>query len=417
MNPKREKYLTIFEIIPNPAFILDVENRVDNINNAAFDLFSDVLPAGAAYSGKAQIVEVLPWLEEALEAFVAREDLETTIEKDVETRNGLVHFQIRLKRMLDLYEKFIGTIVILNDISYLKQAERTVARARDFYLTLFEEFPTQIWRAGLDGRCNYVNRAWLSFTGKKMVEEIGDGWILDIHDQDQERFRQKFLEAFKIREPFDAEFRLRRYDGRYRWVLSVGRPFNDLEGRFSGYIGSCTDISDRKAHEEELVFQATHDLLTGLPNRRLLETDLPRVIARTGRGVNSVVLMMDLDRFKNVNDAFGHNIGDQVLIDVSKILLKQLRRDSDLLTRFGGDEFAVLFEDLDMGEAGTIAQRLCESIATFNFLPDRGGVRLSLSVGLALIKERETLEAILYRADNAMYRAKELGGNRIIVAE
>jgi diguanylate cyclase (GGDEF)-like protein/PAS domain S-box-containing protein len=417
MNPEREKYLTIFETIPNPAFILDVEDRVDNINNAAFDLFSDVLPAGAGYYGKAQIGEILPWLKEALEAFVGGEDLETTFEKDVETRKGLIHFQIKLKRMLDLYEKFVGTIIILNDISYLKQAERTVARARDFYLTLFEEFPTQIWRAGLDGKCNYVNKAWLLFTGKKMAEEIGDGWILDIHDQDQEKFKQAFLEAFKIREPFEAEFRLRRHDGRYRWVLSLGRPFKDIDGGFAGYIGSCTDITDRKAHEEELIFQATHDLLTGLPNRRLLEADLPRVIARTGRGVDSVVLFMDLDRFKNVNDTFGHNTGDQVLIDISKILLKQLRRDSDLLTRLGGDEFAILFEDLDIGEAGAIAQRLCESVATSDILPDRGGVRLSLSVGLALIKERETPEAILSRADNAMYRAKELGGNRIIIAE
>jgi diguanylate cyclase (GGDEF)-like protein/PAS domain S-box-containing protein len=319
--------------------------------------------------------------------------------------------------MLNLYEKFVGTIVILNDISYLKQAERTVARARDFHLTLFEEFPTQIWRAGLDGKCNYVNKAWLLFTGKKMAEETGDGWILDIHDHDQERFKQAFLEAFKLREPFETEFRLRRHDGRCRWVLSLGRPFNDLDGVFAGYIGSCTDIQERKAHEEELIFQATHDLLTGLPNRRVLETDLPRVIARTGRGVDSVVLVMDLDRFKKVNDTFGHNAGDQVLIDLSKMLQKQLRRGSDLLTRLGGDEFAVLFEDLDIGEAGAIAQRLCESVATSDFLPDRGGVQLSLSVGLALIKERETPEVILSRADNAMYRAKELGGNRIIIAE
>jgi diguanylate cyclase (GGDEF)-like protein len=238
-----------------------------------------------------------------------------------------------------------------------------------------------------------------------------------MHDQDQERFKQAFREAFKIREPFETEFRLRRHDGRHRWVLSLGRPFKDLEGGFAGYIGSCTDITDRKAHEEELVFQATHDLLTGLPNRRVLETDLPRVIARTSRGVDSVVLVMDLDRFKNVNDTFGHNAGDQVLIDISKILLKQLRRDSDLLTRLGGDEFAVLFEDLDIGEAGAIAQRLCESVATSDFLSDRGGIRISLSVGLALVKERETPEVILSRADNAMYRAKELGGNRIIIAE
>lgn len=417
MNPEREKYLTIFETIPNPAFILDVENRIDNINNAAFDLFSDVLPAGVSYYGKARISEILPWLKEALEAFGEGEDLETTFEKDVETRKGLIHFQIKLKRMLDLYEKFIGTIVILNDISYLKQAERTVARARDFYLTLFEEFPTQIWRVGLDGKCNYVNKAWLLFTGKKMEEEIGDGWIQDIHDQDRERFNQTLLEAFKIREPFETEFRLRRHDGRHRWVLSLGRPFNGLEGEFAGYVGSCTDITERKDHEADLVYLATHDSLTGLPNRRLLETDLPRVIARTGRGIDSVVLVMDLDRFKIVNDTFGHNAGDQVLIDFSKMLLKQFRKDSDRLTRLGGDEFAVLFEDTDIGEAGRIAQRLCESVADFDFLSDRGGVRISLSVGLALIKERETPEMILSRADNAMYRAKELGGNRIIIAE
>jgi diguanylate cyclase (GGDEF)-like protein/PAS domain S-box-containing protein len=417
MNPEREKYLTIFETIPNPAFILDVEDRVDNINNAAFDLFRDVLHYGASSYTKAQIGEILPWLKEALEEFVGGEDLETTFEKDVETQLGLIHFQIKLKRMLDLYEKFVGTIIILNDISYLKQAERTVAKALDFYLTLFEEFPTQIWRAGLDSKCNYVNKAWLLFTGKKLDEETGDGWILDIHDQDQEKFKQAFLEAFKVRGPFEAEFRLRRHDGRYRWVLSLGRPFKNLDGGFAGYIGSCTDITDRKAHEEELVFQATHDLLTGLPNRRVIETDLPRVIARTARGVESVVLVMDLDRFKNVNDTFGHNAGDQVLIDISKVLLKQLRRDSDLLTRLGGDEFAVLFEDLDIGEAGAIAQRLCDSVSASDFLPERGGVRLSLSVGLALIKERETPEAILSRADNAMYRAKELGGNRIIIAE
>ena len=138
MNPEREKYLTIFETIPNPAFILDVENRVDDINNAAFDLFRDVLPAGVSYYGKAQIGGILPWLKEALEAFVGGEDLETTFEKDVETQKGLIHFQIKLKRMLDLYEKFVGTIIILNDISYLKQAERTVARARDFHLTLLD---------------------------------------------------------------------------------------------------------------------------------------------------------------------------------------------------------------------------------------------------------------------------------------
>ena len=197
MNPEREKYLTIFETIPNPVFILDVESRIENINNAVFDLFRDLLPAGVGYYDKTHISGVLPWLKEDIEAFLDSEALEISFEKDVEISKGLIHFQIKLKRMLNLYDKFMGTIIILNDISYLKQAERTVARARDFYLTLFEEFPTQIWRVGLDGKCNYVNKAWLLFTGKKMEEEAGDGWLMDIHEQERERFKQAFLEALK----------------------------------------------------------------------------------------------------------------------------------------------------------------------------------------------------------------------------
>ncbi len=416
MSLERDKYLTIFEVIPNPAFILDVENRVDNINNVAFELFRELLPTGVGYYGRIRLDDVLPWIRENLDAFVTGEELETSFEQDVETRRGLIHFQIKLKRMLDLYEKFVGTIVLFNDISYLKLAERAVARARDFYLTLFEEFPTLIWRAGPQGRFDYFNRAWLQFTGRRVEEEVGEGWTQGVHPDDLPRFHDVYAGALKARSPFEMEFRIRRHDGRFRWMLNVGRPFNDLEGEFAGFLGSCYDITERKTHEQDLFYQATHDQLTGLPNRRVIEADLPRAISRAERGVDSTILALDLDRFKDVNDRWGHSAGDQVLVELG-VLLRKLMRTSDLLTRLGGDEFAVLLEDIDLLEAEKFAQRLCESVAGRAFIPEMGDSRLSLSIGLALIREHEIPAEVLARADKAMYRAKELGGNRAVVAD
>ncbi len=416
MGQERDRYLMIFEVIPNPSFILDVGNRIENINNVAFELFRDLLPTGVDYYGKARLDDVLPWIREDLDAFVTGEALEESFEKDVETRRGLVHFQIKLKRMLDLYEKFVGTIVILNDVSYLKLAERTVARARDFYLTLFEELPTLIWRAEPEGRFDYFNRAWLQFTGRTVDEEVGDGWMQGVHPDDLKRFGDVYSEALEARKPFETEFRIRRRDGRFRWMLNVGRPFNNLDGDYAGFLGSCYDITERKTHEQDLFYQATHDLLTGLPNRRVIETDLPRVISRTGRDVDSAVLVLDLDRFKNVNDAHGHGAGDKVLVELG-ILFRKLMRGGDLLTRLGGDEFAVLLEDIDLAGAEKFAQRLCEAVAGHAFIPEMGDSRLSLSVGLAIIKEHEIPGEVLTRADRAMYRAKELGGGRTVVAD
>lgn len=416
MGPPRDRYLTIFEIIPNPAFILDVENRIENINNVAFEHFRELLPAGVDVFGRVRLDEILPWIGEDLEAFGAGDALETGFEKDVETRAGLIHFQVKLKRMLDLYDKAVGTIVLLHDISYLKQAERTVARARDFYLTLFEEFPTLIWRAGASGRFDYFNRAWLQFTGRAAEAEVGEGWMEGIHPDDQKKFRDIYAGALGARKPFETEFRVRRHDGRFRWMLNVGRPFKDLEGDFAGFLGSCYDITERKTHEQDLFYQATHDQLTGLPNRRVIETDLPRVISRAERGVGSVLLALDLDRFKEVNDTYGHGAGDRVLIELG-ILLRKLMRASDLLTRLGGDEFAVLLEDIDLSEAERFSLRLCEAVAGHPFIPEMGDARLSLSIGLAPIKEREIPAEVLARADRAMYRAKELGGGKGVVAD
>jgi PAS domain S-box-containing protein len=142
-------------------------------------------------------------------------------------------------------------LAFIADITARKQAEEVVIKSRDFQLSLFEEFPALIWRADLSGAMNYFNKTWLAFTGRTLQEEI-DGWRENIPQEDLARCKQAFNEAAPHRRPFETEYRLRRHDGNYRWMLDYGRPFTDLDGTFAGYIGACYDITERKQAEEAL---------------------------------------------------------------------------------------------------------------------------------------------------------------------
>jgi len=149
--------------------------------------------------------------------------------------------------------KFIGILASAIGVEEDRRAaEELVRQARDFYLTLFEEFPTFIWRCGVDGKCNYFNKTFLTFTGRTAEREMGEGWAEGFHPDDFAKCQNAFSEAFKKREPFEMEYRLRRHDGVYRWVLDAGRPFYDMDKKFAGYIGSCLDITDRKNMEAGL---------------------------------------------------------------------------------------------------------------------------------------------------------------------
>ena len=140
------------------------------------------------------------------------------------------------------------------------RAERSINKARDSYLAVLNNFPALIWRADKNAKCDHFNQAWLEFTGRSMEQEIGDSWSEGVHPEDLSDCLQSYLKAFRARQPFAIEYRLRRHDGEYRWMLDQGRPFNDPAGRFAGYMGSCFDITERKRAEESLnLFRALID--------------------------------------------------------------------------------------------------------------------------------------------------------------
>ena len=188
---------------------------------------------------------------------------------------------------------------------------------------------------------------------------------------------------------------------------------HDDAGTLVGRILCVQDITVRKHLEAQLHRAALHDPLTDLPNRRLLLDRLEHALAMTSRVEGTVaVLFIDLDGFKDVNDSYGHQIGDQLLIRCADRFLGCLR-DADTLARLGGDEFVILLEGVkDPHEAPTIARRLLDAVGQ-PFKLDHATVRISASIGIA-VGTSCTPRSLLHAADSAMYEAKGMGAGHIV---
>lgn len=159
-------------------------------------------------------------------------------------------------------EVFTGTIIVRNqelvysivhDVTDRKKAEEKLLKTRDFYLTLFEEFPTLIWRINPQGECDYVNNTFLNFTGRTLKEQLILGLDASFCIEDRENVNEKLSIFFSKREPFQFESKMIHYSGESRWILIFGRPFHDIDGAFGGFICAGYDITDRKNIEEELL--------------------------------------------------------------------------------------------------------------------------------------------------------------------
>lgn len=168
----------------------------------------------------------------------------------------------------------------------------------------------------------------------------------------------------------------------------------------------------RLFQKRQLMFIATHDQLTGLPNRWLMEKCLKKAINHAHRGKHSVLLFMDVDNFKFVNDTLGHIAGDKVLIDLTSLIKKQIN-PQQILARFGGDEFALIMEKGATIEDGKIlAAKICRAVGEYRFSSEERSFYFGLSIGIVPVNGVSDLNAILAHADNAMYTAKKMGKNR-----
>ena len=277
------------------------------------------------------------------------------------------------------------------------------------YKAIVEASPNMIWRAGLDANCDYFNETWLKFTGKALEDEVGNGWLAGVHPDDMDACMNTYLAAFQKQERFEMEYRLKRYDGLWRWINDRGVPFFDAEGRFAGYIGSCMDVTE-KIEGRKLIELAHYDTLTGVFNRNYLEIliDFAAQNAKKEQYPVSAILI-DVDNFKYFNDQYGHDFGDKVLSSVAKLMSNKLR-ESDYIGRFGGDEFLILLPRTRQEEASGIARRILDALPMLNI--ENSYEAISVSMGITEHQPGEDLRGTIKKADDAMFQAKRSGGNQ-----
>lgn len=213
------------------------------------------------------------------------------------SKNELIGELVALRQRVKDLEKGMECS---GSIEYARSKEQA-----DFYLTILDEAPALIWRADTSAKCDWFNATWLAFTGRELMSEIGDGWAEGVHPDDFDRCLETYLGAFHARQYFEMEYRLRRFDGEYRWILDIGCPFRGVDGQFAGYIGYCFDVTERKRNEEfraEIEHVISHDIktpLTGLHGLAQvvfedgLDEDYRQLIPGLLRALRRVIILVD----------------------------------------------------------------------------------------------------------------------------
>lgn len=144
-------------------------------------------------------------------------------------------------------------MIVMDDITDLKSREERLVRMKNFTFKLLDRFPMMVWRSGLNNQCDFLNNTWLEFTGMTLEEGRNSGWHKAVHPEDKREYLEAIQQAFRQRTPLQYEYRMRRYDNEYRWVVSVGTPYYDLDENYAGFIGAVYDIHDRKVAEHALI--------------------------------------------------------------------------------------------------------------------------------------------------------------------
>jgi diguanylate cyclase (GGDEF)-like protein/PAS domain S-box-containing protein len=298
----------------------------------------------------------------------------------------------------------VGLVAVLRrELAKRQQAEQEVRTRERRYRALAEAGYSVIWRADQAGAILEAH-GWEELTGQPADSARGNGWIEMLCPADEGEAAAAWAAARAAVRPLDMEFRVRSRgrDG-WHWVRSRAVPVFEDRHRLVEWVGVVEDIHERHQAEERIRYLALHDGLTGLPNRYLFRDELQKAVADETR---FAVLWLDLDGFKRVNDARGHEAGDRLLTQVADRLRESLP-ETDLLARFGGDEFVILQRYAGGHNAAVALARHLIAALDQPFVLDGQQAVIGTSVGIALYPEDASCsEDLLRHADVALYKAK-----------
>ena len=320
---------------------------------------------------------------------------------------------------VDDRDRPVLVISSLEDVTDLRDAERGRVAAEDLFRAVFDGSPAATAIVEPDGRMAQVNEALAMILGYPVDELVGKNFAEITHPDDLAVDQELLAEVLAgHRRGYQMEKRYVHRAGHVVWVdlavATVRRP----DGKISHFVSTVDDITARKKllgasdSTVDLAYWATHDHLTGLPNRRYLDNYLESGSPRRRGSDRLVLLFLDLDDFKPVNDVHGHGVGDEVLRTVAR-RLRNTSRENELVARYGGDEFVVVTKHLHTAEdVSLMAERILSAVRTpINGLADEPIV-VGASVGIGIARGTDAPAEVLRRADLASYRAKRAGKNQ-----
>ncbi|WP_054468266.1 PAS domain S-box protein [Planktothricoides sp. SR001] len=311
--------------------------------------------------------------------------------------------------------KITGYVWTVTNINELKVTEEALRQSEEQFRHTFEYAPIGMAIQSLNGPFQRVNQGLCEPLGYTAEELLGKSFADLIHPEEVMAFleQQQHLLADEIAS-FQMENRYLAKDGHVVHALLKMVLVRDFRGEPLHLLGQFVDISDRKQVEQQLVHDAFHDALTGLPNRAMFLERVSTALKRIKRYPHQLfaVLFLDVDRFKIVNDSMGPVMGDRLLIAIAD-KLNQCLRSTDMVARLGGDEFSILLEDIkDIKDATKVADRILELLGS-PFTLNGYEVVTTASIGIAMLSPTyEQPEQVLRDADIAMYRAKRAGKAR-----
>lgn len=426
--PTDSKYRRIHEGLADAFVLTDLEGRLREWNAA----FAQMTGYTADDLRGATTASLTPEAWHDAERRIVDEQVlahghSQLYEKEILRKDGSVcPVELRTHLLRDDQGRPEALWSIIRDISERKRVEAALREQEDFFRLVAENSGDFIAVLDLNGRRLYSSPSYRRFFGDTRYL-AGTDSFLEIHPDDKERVKRVFAETVRTGIGQRIEFRFVLPDGAIRHMESRGGVIRDERGRPSRVVVVSNDITERKLAEEQIYELAFYDALTHLPNRRMLGDRLQQAMAASKRsGRHGALCFIDLDDFKPINDEYGHGLGDQLLIQAAGRISGAVR-EVDTVARFGGDEFVVVINDLDvsrresMAKARMVAEkirlRLAEPYA-LTLRHEDGSEEIiertcTGSIGVVLFRNHERSDEDLLRlADIAMYQAKEKGGNQ-----
>ncbi|WP_243459213.1 sensor domain-containing protein [Metabacillus bambusae] len=412
LKESEERYRNLVEASPE-ALVVHSEGGITYINQAGLDLLKAKSPSQVIGNPVMDFVhpsdrkQVVQRIQQAINQGKKGETLE---ERFLTLDGDMIYAETASVPIQDHGKTSV--LVMFRDITTKRRAEKAMRESEERFRIIAEHTLDMIRVLNPNGKVIYCSPSVENILGYPIRSLIGKSFFDLIHPDDVDDTKRNFENIFKTKEFYQIDFRSIHLDGHSIWLNSDFVPVISPEGEIEKIIVISGDITEKKRKEEKLAKMAFYDHLTGLPNRRLFLDRLQQAMYTTDRtGKLTALMVLDCDKFKAINDTFGHDIGDEVIKEFSRRIKLSLRK-TDTLSRVGGDEFTIVLPELkNENEVVDVSKRILKVVRE---PMDIKGHSLSIttSIGVSLYPSQgNNTESLFKQADEALYKVKDGGGN------